>query len=211
MAISPPSDIVLDVARAADPQRLQLAYDRLQKLSSPGAVGTQFASLVDETGEAARGLAGAREHFAAQAVARKAAALAENTPAAKTARQFEAQVATSFIEQIMPKPTAETYGSGLSGEVWRSMLAEQIAGQIAKGKGFGIREQVQAAIAAREAGATQGQATVAADATRHLPDRQVSAAGATGRDLTIPLAVEHRFLDILKPPAAGSASLTRKA
>ncbi len=34
MAISPPSDIVLDVARAADPARLQLAVDRLQKLGN---------------------------------------------------------------------------------------------------------------------------------------------------------------------------------
>lgn len=208
MAISPPSDIVLDVARAADPQRMQLAFERLQRLGVPGGAATQFASLVDESG-AAKGLSGAREHFAALAAAEKAAAA--DTPAAKTARQFEAQVASTFIQQIMPEAKPETYGSGLSGDVWRSMMADQIAGQISKGAGLGIREKVQASIAARQAAAEQAQATTTAEGPRHLPDRQVSAAGATGRDLNIPLAVEQRFLNITKPAAAGSTSLTRKA
>lgn len=71
MAISPPSDIVLDVTRAANPLRQQVAFERLSRMSAPGTGGTEFASLVDDTTtttgsvEKTPGLAGAREKLAA--------------------------------------------------------------------------------------------------------------------------------------------------
>ncbi len=68
---------------------------------------------------------------------------------AKTMQQFEAQVIQTFIEQMMPEATANNFGSGTAGGVWRSMLSEQIANQIAKAGGLGLREKVEAAIAAR--------------------------------------------------------------
>jgi peptidoglycan hydrolase FlgJ len=202
MAISPPSDIVLDVARAADPARLQLAVDRLQKLGN-GIAGTQFAAAVDEAAPAGGlpGLAGAREKFAALAPAK----FGNTTPAApaksaKTMQQFEAQVIQTFIEQMMPEATANNFGSGTAGGVWRSMLSEQIANQIAKAGGLGLREKVEAAIAARNNTGTPA-ADGAVAAAHKLLDSKI--AGANARDFAIPLSVEQRFLNLTKPAAGG--------
>jgi flagellar protein FlgJ len=198
MAITPPSDIVLDVARAADPARLQLAVDRLQKLGN-GIAGTQFAAAVDEAAPA--GLAGAREKFAALAPAKlEAATPAVPSKTGKTMQQFEAQVIQTFIEQMMPEATANNFGSGTAGGVWRSMLSEQIANQIAKAGGLGLREKVEAAIAARN---NTGAADGAVAAAHKLLDGRI--AGANARDLAIPLSVEQRFLNLTKPASGGVA------
>jgi flagellar protein FlgJ len=204
MAISPPSDIVLDVARAADPSRQQVAVERLQRMGS-GVAGTQFAAAVDEAAPttAAPGLAGAREKFASLAPAKlNNAPVAAQTKSAKTAQQFEAQVISTFIEQMMPEASANNFGSGTAGGVWRSMLSEQIANQIAKAGGLGIREKVEAAIAARSntgADAASGNAVAAA---HKLLDGKI--AGANARDLGIPLAAEQRFLNLTRPTTTGS-------
>lgn len=199
MAISPPSDIVLDVVRAADPARLQLAVDRLQKLGN-GIAGTQFAAAVDEA--APPGLAGAREKFAALAPAKlETAEPAVPSKTAKTMQQFEAQVIQTFIEQMMPEATASNFGSGTAGGVWRSMLSEQIANQIAKAGGLGLREKVEAAIAARNNTSAADSAVAAA---HKLLDGRI--AGANARDLAIPLSVEQRFLNLTKPASSGGVA-----
>ncbi|HEV7257048.1 MAG TPA: rod-binding protein [Bosea sp. (in: a-proteobacteria)] len=206
MAISPPSDIVLDVARAADPNRQQVAFERLQRMGS-GVAGTQFAAAVDEAAptSAAPGLAGAREKFASLAPAKLSNAPdAAQTKSAKTAQQFEAQVISTFIEQMMPEASANNFGSGTAGGVWRSMLSEQIANQIAKAGGLGIREKVEAAIAGRNntgATATSGSAVAAA---HKLLDGKI--AGANARDLGIPLAAEQRFLNLTRPTTTGGVT-----
>jgi len=202
MAISPPSDIVLDVARAADPSRQQVALERLQRMGS-GVAGSQFAAAFGEADAAssALGLAGAREKFASLMPAKlNSSAKAPETKETKTLRQFEAQVISSFIEQMMPEASANNYGSGTAGGVWRSMLSEQIAGQIAKAGGLGIREKVQAALAARNAvpDAATGDP---AGAAKKLLDSRIS--GANARDLAIPLAAEQRFLNLTRPAAGG--------
>jgi len=210
MAISPPSDIVLDVVRAADPTRYTTAYDRLARMATPGATGTQFAeAFTDAT--TAPGLADARARFASLAplkasVEGKAAAKAA-VPAQteKTLRQFEAQVISTFIEQMMPKSeeNKNTYGDGLSGDVWRSQLAEKIAGEISKSGGFGIREKIQAALVARAGAVPPGDGTASA---QKVLDRTL--AGANSRDAAVPLAVERQFLNITKPGVAAGALRT---
>lgn len=207
MAISPPSDIVLDVTRAADPMRHQVAFERLSRMSAPGTAGTQFASAVDEASpSSAGGLASAREKFAAMAPAKPAdgAAAAQPSKTNKTLQQFEAQVISTFIEQMMPEATSNNFGNGMAGGVWRSMLSEQIAGEIAKSGGLGIREKIAAAIAARNSGASSepGANAVAALGERLL-DRSSAASGANARDQRIPLAIEQQFLNTTKPANKG--------
>lgn len=206
MAISPPSDIVLDVARAADPARLQVAFDRLQRMGS-GVAGSQFAAAVDEatpTGSIP-GLAGARDKFASLAPAKlDSAAGTVPSRSTKTLQQFEAQVISTFIEQMMPEATANTFGSGTAGGVWRSMLSEQIANQIARAGGLGIREKVEAAIAARNTTDPASVSESAVGAARKVLDSKI--AGANARDLAIPLAVEQRFLNLTKPAAGGGVA-----
>ncbi|AOO79289.1 rod-binding protein [Bosea vaviloviae] len=219
MAISPPSDIVLDVALAADPQRQRAAFDRLARMAVPGAAATQFASAIEGAGAVlqAPGLAGARDKFASLTLAKpsfakpSAAAAGDQSATAKTLRQFEAQVISTFIEQMMPEATTNTFGSGLSGGVWRSMLSEQIAGEIAKTGGLGIRSKVMAALAARS-GNTAGAEPGTVVATTQKTLASTASAGASSRDLAIPLAVERKLLNITRPSAigVGRTSTTRQ-
>jgi flagellar protein FlgJ len=211
MAISPPSDIVLDVVRAADPTRQQVAFERLQRMGS-GVAGTQFAAAVDEAAPAASapGLAGAREKFASLAPAKlHSAANTAETKSAKTMQQFEAQVISTFIEQMMPEASANNFGSGTAGGVWRSMLSEQIANQVAKAGVLGIREKVEAAIAARnntDTTAASGSSVAAAGKVLDGKILSEKIAGANARDLAIPLAVEQRFLNLTRPAATGGVT-----
>lgn len=206
MAISPPSDIILDVARAADPSRQQVAFERLQRMGS-GVAGTQFAAAVDEAAPtaSAAGLAGAREKFASLVPAKLTAAPnAAQTKSAKTMQQFEAQVISTFIEQMLPEASANNFGSGTAGGVWRSMLSEQIANQIAKAGGLGIREKVEAAIAARNNTGTDSASGSAVAAAQKVLDGKL--AGANARDLAIPLAAEQRFLNLTRPATTGGVT-----
>lgn len=213
MAISPPSDIVLDVVSAADPSRYTAAFDRLARMSTPGGGnGSLFAKAFDDaTTATVPGLADARAKFASLAPLKssqdgKAAAKAAVPPQTeKTLRQFEAQVISTFIEQMMPKSeeNTNTFGSGLSGDVWRSQLSEKIANEIAKSGGFGIREKIQAAMVARAGTVPPGDGTAAA---QKVLDRSLS--GANSRDAAVPLAVERQFLNITKPGFATGALRT---
>ncbi|WP_181832488.1 rod-binding protein [Bosea caraganae] len=220
MAISPPSDIVLDVTRAADPTRHQVAFERLARMSAPGMAGTQFASAVDQAAPGKpSGLAGAREKFAALAPAKPGSAEAspEAQKTKKTLQKFEAQVISTFIEQMMPETNGNNFGNGMAGGVWRSMLSEQIAGEIAKSGGLGIREKVSAAIAARTGaapGADPAQpGTPVAALSERLLDRNSATAGTTTRDLRIPLSIEQQFLNATKPASKGTvrSSIFRQA
>ncbi|WP_026379077.1 rod-binding protein [Afifella pfennigii] len=164
MAISPPSDIVLDVARAADPARYKEATQRLTELRSAGAstatraeAGEAFDALM-RPGSQSAGVSGAARPLlqlpvdSGSAVTRLAnsTALTSGTsgtappPASAAAYQdFEAMVLTSFVQTMMPSNAPAVFGSGSAGEIWRSMLAEQIARQIADAGGVGIAGQLQ--------------------------------------------------------------------
>jgi flagellar protein FlgJ len=116
-------------------------------------------------------------------------------------QQFEAQVISTFIEQMMPESSANNFGSGTAGNVWRSILSEQIANQVAKAGGLGIRQKVEAAIAARNGTGTEAASGSAVAAATKMLDGKL--AGANARDLAIPLAAEQRFLNLTRPATTG--------
>ena len=74
--------------------------------------------------------------------------VAGSRPGAKTATkpgplvQFEAFVLQSFIQSIMPQEATAVFGEGTAGEVWKSMLAEKIAMQVAEAGGVGIAKMI---------------------------------------------------------------------
>ena len=45
----------------------------------------------------------------------------------------------------MPKQSSALFGTGTAGDVWKSMLAEQIAAEMARAGGIGIAEHLKAA------------------------------------------------------------------
>lgn len=136
MAVSLPTDIIMDVARAADPEKVQAARDRLAAYASqaPGQAG--FAATLEASSSG-----GVR-------------ATTEMAPF----QQFEAFVLQSFIENMLPEDNEAVYGNGLAGGMWKSMMAEQIANQLAKAGGIGIADRVLTDYYARNQGDAGGRA-----------------------------------------------------
>lgn len=119
MAISPPVDIVLDVARAASADDVAAARERLAaRVSTANTPGFEVASP------------------AAPLPARHADA----TPEAF--RKFEAMMLQSFIQSMLPEESEAVFGKGLAGDMWRSMMAEQIAGVMADSGGIGVADRI---------------------------------------------------------------------
>lgn len=132
MAITPPTDIVLDVARAADPDKYKAAVERLARLRA-----TVEASAPQATGF----------NVAAPAASRTPVG---GGPGAQTRSrldaygQFEAFVLQSFLQSMLPHNATNVFGKGSAGEYWRSMLAEQMGEELARSGQVGIARRLAA-------------------------------------------------------------------
>jgi Rod binding domain-containing protein len=127
LAISPPSDIVLDVAKAADPSALEAARGRLEQIARSGAAPAAFSSVLGGT------------------TADRALRDASRTGAVpETFVKFEAMVLQTFMQSILPSDTETTYGGGMAGEMWKSLLAEQLGEVLARRGGIGIADRILA-------------------------------------------------------------------
>ena len=79
--------------------------------------------------------------------ARAAGGGAARTGASATraaAQEFEAFVLQSFIETMLPRNAEGVFGRGIAGELWKSMLAGEIAKELARSGGIGIADMVAA-------------------------------------------------------------------
>ncbi|MGB3538901.1 MAG: rod-binding protein [Mesorhizobium sp.] len=123
MAISPPSDIVLDVARAAGPADIAEARAALTRRAG----GSSASFTVSET----------------PTLSRTTMDKTESGDATKFKR-FEAMVLQTFIQNMLPKDTEGVYGKGLAGDMWKSQLAEHIADVMAERGGIGIARSMLA-------------------------------------------------------------------
>lgn len=142
MAISPVSDIVLEVAKAADPARYSAAAARLG--TSAGA--SPYAGSFEEAlGDARRPVSAAlRTPFdPAFALVQMQSNDALKKPAAAYER-FEAFVLQTFVESMLPQKGEGLYGAGTAGEIWKSMLAESLGAQLARVGGIGIARMLAA-------------------------------------------------------------------
>lgn len=137
MAISPPSDLVLDVVKAADPADVQAAQAKLVAnkaafaANSLAEAGNGFDATVDVLNRATSkaGLADAKERTTKT----------DKVPAVY--QKFEAMVLQNFLQNMMPKSEA-LYGKGATGEIWKGMMADQISTEMSKGGGIGIAEKM---------------------------------------------------------------------
>jgi len=118
LAISPPSDIVLDVARAAGPADIAEARAALAKRA--GGAGAPFS--VHE----------------ARALSRADGEGRTEAGDATQFKRFEAMVLTTFIQNMLPKDSEGVYGKGLAGDMWKSQLAGHLADVMADRGGIGI-------------------------------------------------------------------------
>ncbi|MEQ1954247.1 rod-binding protein [Mesorhizobium yinganensis] len=127
MAISPPSDIVLDVARAVEPSGLDAARAALARRTGTTApTGTDAAFSVGSpsgTG-ASRG--------------------PDPTGQAEAFKKFESVVLQTFVQNMLPKDAEQVYGKGLAGDMWKSMMAGKIADVMTERGGIGIASHLLA-------------------------------------------------------------------
>jgi hypothetical protein len=143
MPIDPASDVVLEVVNAADPARAAAAAQRLNALAGAAAAQTgDFAQTLAQTAPSAS-LAAARVAGMADARSRLAdATLAASDKAAKAQVDFEAVLLDGFVNEMLPKDASATFGQGLAGDMWKSMLADQVSRQIAKSGTLGIARRL---------------------------------------------------------------------
>jgi Rod binding domain-containing protein len=160
MTIAPGSDIVLDALMAADPAKSRAVAEKLSQMR-PSRVG-DFDTAVAEPDAALKAASTASVGAAPQPAADAAALLAQRPPPQIDAagprggavppaaippayRKFEAFVLQTFIESMLPRGSAVNFGKGVAGDVWRSMLAEQLGNAVAKSGGVGIAKFLAAA------------------------------------------------------------------
>ena len=141
MAFNPRTDVVLEVASAADPSRATLAAQRLNALAAPNAPTADFAADVDRAA-AAGSAASAPLANAAGSRSRLAEAPGGPDKLRQAKTQFEAMMLNSFVGDLLPKDSGEVFGQGMAGDMWRSMLAEQVSMQIAKSGKLGLARRL---------------------------------------------------------------------
>ena len=139
MSVSIPSDLVLDVIRAAAPATVKTATQKLagqpkaqfdNELASAGA--NLRADLIADVMRAA-------DPAKAEAAGQKLAALS-GSEAKGAYRQFEAMLLRNALEAMLPPAEANAFGDGYAGSVWRSMAADQFATVLADQGGLGIAD-----------------------------------------------------------------------
>jgi flagellar protein FlgJ len=155
MTIAPASDIVLDALMAADPAKSRAVAEKLSQMRPSGAADFDTAIAgADSTQRAsssATASAVSQEALAAQALLaqrpppRTDAAASPGGAIPPAYRKFEAFVLQTFIESMLPGGSAVNFGKGVAGDVWRSMLAEQLGNAVAKSGGVGIAKFLAAA------------------------------------------------------------------
>jgi Rod binding domain-containing protein len=111
------------------------------------------------------------------------AAAAAGDRAAKAQVDFEATILNGFVSEMLPKDDAAVFGQGLAGEMWKSMLADQVARQIAKSGALGLARRLFAEHPLSASAALERASRVAADAH--------DAAQMSANALSLPSAVEH--------------------
>ena len=147
MIVTATPDLVLDVLETADPATQRAATAKLDALKSSDAdFATTMEAEVGKAKAATADQAAAKDAEAQSGAVNGAPVQVIKAPASgEIYRKFEAFILQTFVETMLPKESEEVFGKGTAGGVWKSMLAEQLGSQLAKGNGVGIARQLAAA------------------------------------------------------------------
>lgn len=127
MTVRIPSDLVVDVMRAADPVKAQMAARKLAATSATAVAGADFEQVMTQ----------------AVAPSQEEPAAAHAKPAADPYGQFESFMLRDAFETMLPKDDASAFGEGFAGGVWRSMAADQFASIFTQHGGLGVAEMLR--------------------------------------------------------------------
>ena len=135
MAVSLPSDLIVDVMRNADPARLSGATAKLRALGGEEGQSATFAETLGELGTS---------QAQASVPARFAGSGSEPPVTADAHVEFERMVLRNLFESLLPDTGSGAFGTGPSAGVWRSLAADQLAGVYAEAGGIGIASTLRA-------------------------------------------------------------------
>ena len=135
MSINPPSDLLLDVARAADPATSAAAAERLAKIGArSGNMDAGFSDVLNGVGAPSNPSGAPKAAAGARVVPR----LPPPVDASKKAyRGLEALLLQNLVETMLPK-SADLFGKGSAGDIWRSMLAQELGTDLSTKVDLGI-------------------------------------------------------------------------
>lgn len=154
MASAP--DIILGVASAADNVKQREALARLERISGQSVAATDPSSasaerLSEWLTEVRSSMTTAQPHKQPTQLSLASSTKATPDKKSEVYTQFEAVLLQNMVEAMMPKDSEAMFGSGTAGGIWKSMLAEKVAEEIARAGTIGIAKQVAAAEAAVQA------------------------------------------------------------
>lgn len=141
------NDLITDVINAADPVKQRQAAIRLERMTP--AQQAEFTTALKSEFDAGRMV---NSPVPAGAPVPTTPVIRQSKGNYGVYRKFEAFVLQMFVEEMLPKDAEQVFGKGSAGNIWRSMMAEQIGNEIAKGKGVGIAEQLAKSRAASTPG-----------------------------------------------------------
>ncbi len=184
MSISPPSDLILDVMKAADPQRMQEATLRLKDMVaartataetgagkwkeslrmagfSPAEAGQKISTPHPDAASGTRSpVAAPAEMATMRAHSRSPVEGSISGDAVRRMRDgyaaLEGVVLENMLDGMLGGSGSSVFGEGLAGEYWKSMMARAIASQVARRGGMGLAEAL-----VRRAGGPDGPAGAA--------------------------------------------------
>ena len=137
--IRPPTDIVLDVARNAEPARLAAAE---RALGAPALGAVETASAQPSPFDVALRRAVVSTRAAGES------ALRGDGGAAAAYRGVEEALLARLVEAMLPA-SPDLYGGGGAGRMWRGFLAEHVSKSMAQGQGLGVAARIGEAHRAR--------------------------------------------------------------
>ena len=157
MAFNPRTDVVMEVLNAADPSRAprRPAAHRTCGSNAPAA---DFSADLERAASSATAIP-APVANAADARSRLAEIPGGPDKLGQAKTQFEAMMLNSFVGELLPKDASSVFGQGMAGDMWRSMLAEQVSLQIAKSGKLGLARHLFATheLSARAGSAHPGE------------------------------------------------------
>ena len=152
MAVEFPSDLILDVARAADPAATRNLEARLNAGETTGGIPASAVRL---------------------------SRTAQAPDAGKAAKDFETLLVSNMVEDMMGDSEQSYFGGGFAGSVWKSMMAEQIAARVVETADFGVASKVRATSSSMAT--TSSRCAASTTRNRHLTKPGLSTPSAAGR------------------------------
>jgi peptidoglycan hydrolase FlgJ len=138
VSIKPPSDILLDVARAADPAKSTAAMERLVRLGGKGDVDeAQFRDVLGKV-NVPRSSTPSLPAIAEPRFANTEPGKVKEEAQTKAYQGITALLLQNLVDSMMPDDDDGFFGSETGSSVWRSMLAQELGTNLSKSVNLGI-------------------------------------------------------------------------